>query len=128
MVIGGRGSVLLVDDEKPTLDVCSEMLRSLGYRVQAVTSGEEALRAVRSQSEGFDVVIVDMIMPGMNGFETVAGIRSVRPGTKVILSSGYSRQDDIEAIREKGFDAFLQKPFDVAMLSEKISEVAGLRP
>ncbi|MFH1153404.1 MAG: response regulator [Pseudomonadota bacterium] len=126
-IIHGKGTVLLVDDEPGTIDVCSEMLKSLGYCVRSVKSGTEAVHILKTGEESFDLVIVDMIMPEMNGFETVAQIRTIKPGAKVLLSSGYSRQDDFETIREKGFDDFIQKPFDIAMLSEKINAVFDLR-
>ncbi len=123
VVINGKGTILLVDDEASVLEVCSEMLESIGYRVKSVTSGMEAVNVIQKNGQSIDLVILDMIMPEMSGYETFEKIQRLKPGTRVLLSSGYSRKDQVAEMLEKGCNDFISKPFDVAMLSEKISSV-----
>jgi len=120
-IIIGRGTVLLVDDEQGVVDVCSEMIESLGYCVKAVTSGEKAIELIRDKKVDIDLVILDMVMPGMNGFETYERIKSIAPDIKVLISSGYNKKDDLRSILDSKLENFIPKPYDVAMLSEKIN-------
>ena len=122
-IVSGKGSILLVDDEKGVIEVCSEMLESLGYRVTAVSSGGKALSFLENKKHPIDLVILDMVMPEMNGEETFDRIRKIEPNLKVLLSSGYSRGVHINKMMDKGFDGFIFKPFDVATLSGKISSL-----
>jgi len=120
-IIIGRGTVLLVDDEQGVVDVCSEMIESLGYCVKAVTSGEKAIELIRDNKTDIDLVILDIVMPGMNGFETYEQIKSIAPDIKVLISSGYNKKDDLCSILDSKLENFIPKPYDVAMLSEKIN-------
>ena len=70
-----------------------------------------------------DLVILDMVMPGMNGLETYEVIRKIRPDTRVLVSSGYSNEEEPKVMMEKGCDNYILKPFDVVMLSEKLQAV-----
>jgi len=85
-----RKLILLVDDEEMILDVGQNMLVRLGYKVVAAGGGSEALNKVKDLGEQIDLVILDLIMPEMDGEKTFQCIREVRPGMPVILSSGYS--------------------------------------
>lgn len=122
-IVNGKGSILLVDDEKGVVEVCSEMLESLGYKVKSVYNGHDALDVIRSGSPQVDLVILDMVMPKMSGQETFEHIRKVAPEMKVLLSSGYSKEDQIKEMMDKGCDGFILKPFDVATLSGKINSL-----
>ncbi len=123
IIFSGKGSVLLVDDEKGVVEVCSEMLESLGYQVKAVSSGSEAIEVLKTGNLQIDLVILDMVMPQMNGWQTFEKIRKIDPEMKVLVSSGYSRESEIEKIMKQGCDNFILKPFDVTTLSEKLNEV-----
>jgi len=118
----GRGTVLVVDDEPMVRDVTREMLAGLGYTVLTAGSGPEALEVYRSGEAEIDVVVLDMIMPGMGGGEVYDALRSLDPSVRVILSSGYSLDGQASEILEKGIRGFLQKPFRIEELSRKISE------
>ncbi len=122
-IYSGKGSILLVDDEKGVIEVCSEMLESLGYKVKAVSSGLEAIAVLKDKTTQIDLVILDMVMPQMNGQETYEKIKTFDPEMKVLVSSGYSRENEIDEMMEKGCNGFILKPFDVATLSEKINAV-----
>ncbi|MFP4475600.1 MAG: PAS domain S-box protein [Desulfatibacillaceae bacterium] len=123
----GTETVLLVDDEAMVLDVGAQMLRALGYRVLEAGSGVEAADIFRERHEEIDVVILDMIMPGMGGEETYELLREIDPGVKVLLCSGYSIRGQASHILEKGCNAFVQKPFDITTLSAALNEVLGPR-
>ena len=121
----GKETILLVDDEQVILDVNRMVLEKLGYRVVAAQSGPEAIEVFRDQKDGIDLVILDMIMPGMEGGKVFEVLRDLQPGVKVILSSGYSMNHEVTAMMERGCRGFIQKPFDIGAFSRKIREVLG---
>ncbi len=116
----GTETILLVDDEAPVSDVGSQMLRRLGYKVLTANSGAAAIEIYRSNRDGIALVILDMIMPGMNGGETFDCLKKIDPDVAVLLSSGYSINGDATTIMHKGCRGFIQKPFNLVQLSEKI--------
>ena len=119
----GKGTIMLVDDELSLLQVGSEMLSALGYEVLPVDNGQDAIDTYTAQRENIDLVILDMIMPGMTGGETFIRLKKIDPNIKAILSSGYSLDDQGKKIMDSGFRGFLQKPFGMKDLSVKIKEV-----
>ncbi|MDD5168695.1 MAG: PAS domain S-box protein [Syntrophales bacterium] len=119
----GHETILVVDDEKIITDVTAEMLDGLGYHIIVAHSGEEAINKYRKSPGEIDLIIMDMIMPGLGGGGTFDAIKSINPEVKVILSSGYSMNDMAEDILKRGVKAFLQKPFRLNFLSQKIREV-----
>jgi PAS domain S-box-containing protein len=122
-MVQGKETILVADDEKVILEVSTEMLTSLGYRVYAVGSGQEALAVFMEKRNEIDLVILDMIMPGISGGETFDRLREVNPSIKVLLSSGYSINGEAKTIMERGCNGFLQKPFHLEKLSGKIREM-----
>lgn len=122
-VFRGTGTILLVDDEKMVLDVSREMLESLGYRVFAAGSGQEAIAVFLEKRGSIDLVILDMIMPGISGGETFDRLRDFDPEIAVLFCSGYSVNDRVQEILDRGCRGFLQKPFSLEILSKKIREV-----
>ncbi|HCY86421.1 MAG TPA: hybrid sensor histidine kinase/response regulator [Desulfobacteraceae bacterium] len=122
-IVAGRGRILLVDDERGVIEVCSEMIEALGYEVLVAESGLEAVTLLETETAPVDLVILDMVMPGMNGFETYEKIRKISPDSRVLVCSGYSKEEEVLQMIERGCDDYLYKPFDVAMLSEKLQAV-----
>jgi len=120
---GRKGTVLLVDDEKSIVDIFTKMLTALGYEVLAAANGKEAIELYRTNRDHIDVVILDMIMPGMGGGEVFDKLKEANPGVKVLLSSGYSFDDRARQILSRGCGGFIQKPFTVAELIRKIEDV-----
>jgi two-component system cell cycle sensor histidine kinase/response regulator CckA len=119
----GHETLLLVDDESMIVEVTREMLEGLGYQVLVAHGGAEALDLYRSQHEKIDLVILDMIMPGMGGGEVLDGMKAINADCRVILSSGYSLNGMAKDIMERGARLFLQKPFRLDDLSHKVREV-----
>jgi len=86
----GSETILVVDDEKMLLEVGREMLELLGYRVYTAENGQEAIAVYRERQNEIDMVLLDMIMPGISGGETFDRLREINSGIKVLLPSGYS--------------------------------------
>lgn len=116
----GTENVLLVDDEAMILDVGSRMLQHLGYQVYPVGSGEEAVGVLKKMQGKIDLVILDMVMPNLSGEETYQRLKSIDPQIKVLLASGYSFDDQASEILKQGCNGFIQKPFGLAELAEKV--------
>jgi PAS domain S-box-containing protein len=124
-VIKGTEIILLVDDEQIIRDVGKAMLEKLGYQVITVDSGEGALDIVKEKGEKIDIVLLDMIMPGLDGGKTFDQIRKLQPAMPVILSSGYSINGQANDIMSRGCNGFIQKPFHISELSQKIRATIG---
>jgi len=122
-LLEGSETILFVDDEDVIIDVNREILESLGYKVVAAKSGQEAIEIYRKLRGKIGLVILDMIMPGMDGEATYDSLRKVDDDVRVILSSGYSKNEQAKAILEKGCQAFIQKPFSISDLSMTIRQV-----
>ncbi len=126
--ISGTQTVLLVDDDEVITDVGQEMLEIMGYRVIVAGSGEQAVKTVAEGGATIDLVILDMMMPSMDGGQTFDEIRKIRPDLPVILSSGYGIDGEAEAILSRGCNGFIQKPYNFQELTKKIKEIlASLR-
>jgi PAS domain S-box-containing protein len=120
------GTILIVDDQDMILTVARDMLKALGYQVYAAQGGQEALGIFSEKKDSIDVVILDMIMPSMSGSETFDKLRAISPHAKVILSSGYSINGQATEIMKRGCNGFIQKPFNIKELSQKIQEVLDM--
>jgi DNA-binding NtrC family response regulator len=117
--------VLLVDDEEQFLDALSQRLEARGLRVEAVTSGEDAVKQV--QDHNFDAIIVDLAMPGIDGIETLRRIKEKRPDLEIIMLTGHATvKSGIEAMK-LGAEDFLEKPVDLNELLERIGEAKNKR-
>ncbi|MGB2690786.1 MAG: PAS domain S-box protein [Desulfobacterales bacterium] len=124
----GTGTILLVDDEDMIIDVCSQILASLGYMPLLARSGKEAIDVYQRNRDRIVMVILDMIMPGMGGGETYDRLKKIDSEIRVLLSSGYSLDGQASEIIDRGCNGFIQKPFNVIQLSRKIKEVLGKEP
>jgi len=123
----GKETVFLIDDEDTIIAVGQEIIKALGYTVLVARSGKEAIEIYEKNKDKIDIVILDMIMPDMSGGETYDRIKEINPDIKVLLSSGYSIDGEAKEILERGCDGFLQKPFNMKELSQKIREVLDKR-
>ncbi len=119
----GAGTILMVDDEKMILAVGAQMLQRLGYEVLTASGGREAVRIYERHADRIGLVILDFIMPDLGGKDTCALLKAVNPAVKVLLSSGYALDSKAGAIAKYGCDGFIQKPFDLNTLSQKISRL-----
>ena len=119
----GHETLLLVDDEPLVIQATEGMLTRLGYTLLTAESGRAALDLFAKAHERIDLVILDMIMPGMSGSETFDGLKAIDPDVTVLLSSGYSRSGQAEEILSRGGKGFIPKPFDMSVISSKVREV-----
>ena len=119
----GTGTVLIVDDEEMVLEASVTILTRLGYVAFGAISGEEVLEKYADKLDGIDVVIIDMIMPGLSGGELYTRLKGIKPDIKVLLCSGYSMNQNIQPFLEQGCQGFLQKPFSVGKLSAAIKNI-----
>jgi len=124
-LVPGKETVLLVDDEDMILEVGTQILEKMGHKVLKAKSGQEATELYQMHKDSIDLVILDMIMPGMSGGETYDRIKAIDPEAKVLLSSGYSVDGQATEILKRGCNGFIQKPFRMKDLSHKIQEVLG---
>ncbi len=122
-IIRGTETVLIVDDEKLVIDVGSQMLSKLGYQVLVANNGDEAIEIYRTRQDSIKLVILDMIMPKMSGSETFDRLKAIDTNVCVLLSSGYSINGEATAIMKKGCHGFIQKPFNLEQLSQKVRNV-----
>lgn len=107
-----KSRVLVVDDEESVGLAMSEILRDEGFEAAYVISGRDAVEEVRKK--GYNLVFMDIVMPGMNGLETFREIKKVKPGTRVILFTGYFRDAEeviLQGIKEGMIDEFIRKPY-----------------
>ena len=122
-MVNGMETVLLVDDEEIVIGVGQQMLQKLGYTVLVARNGQEAVDICRNKPGDVALVLLDMIMPGLEAGETFDQLKAINPSIKVILSSGYALDQKASAIIERGCNGFIQKPFNMKNLQEKISEI-----
>ena len=122
-ILEGSETILLVDDEDFIITVGSRTLKKLGYEVLTASSGKAAIDVYKAKKNKIDMVILDMIMPEMGGGDTYDRMKEINPAVKVLLSSGYSVDGQAEEILERGCHGFIQKPFNMKGLSQKIREI-----
>jgi CheY-like chemotaxis protein len=115
--------ILYVDDEEPLVFLVSNVLERLGYRVTGCIDPVEGLRQFRTDPNGFDAVVTDLSMPGLNGFELINAMRAVRKEIPVLLTSGYVRTEDRERARGIGIQELILKPNTVEELGQAIDRV-----
>jgi len=121
-VPAGAKTILLVEDEEMVAEVGRQMLERLGYRTLVARSGDEALALYAQHRAKVDLVILDMIMPGLGGGAVFDRLRAANPKAAVLLSSGYSLNGQALEIMKRGCRGFIQKPFNIAQLDQKIRE------
>ncbi len=125
-LLTGSETILVVDDEELVVDVVTTMLESLGYHVLTALSGEEALVLYKKYQDEIKLVILDMIMPRMSGGEIFNRLKATNPQIKVLLASGYAINGQAEEIMKRGCQGFIQKPFTLNKLSQKIKNILSL--
>lgn len=122
-ILKGKETVLFIDDEDVIIDVGKDILKALGYKPLLAKGGKEGIGIYKRSQDKIHVVILDMIMPDMGGGEAYAQLKEINPDVKVLLSSGYSINGQATEILKQGCDGFIQKPFNVRQLSQKIREI-----
>ncbi len=122
-IVKGSETVLLVDDEEMIIQVGQAMLRKLGYQVLVAEGGPQAIEMVSARGDAIDLVILDLIMPHMDGGKVFDQIRQKYPAMPILLSSGYAIEGQAAEIMSRGCNGFIQKPFSIADVSQKIRQI-----
>lgn len=113
--------ILVVDDEPQLRDMASQMLQSLGYRIDTVSSGDEAITFVKNTA--IDLIVLDMLMePGLNGRQTYEAIRQLCPNQKAIVASGFSESNEVKATMQLGASGFIKKPYTIDTLGRAVKK------
>jgi PAS domain S-box-containing protein len=119
----GKETILLVDDEDALVETGQELLSLSGYTVLTASSGEEVLDVLRKNGEKIDIIIMDVMMPGMGGIKCLQEVLKIYPEMKVIMASGFIETEKKRTILSTGAAGFIKKPYRINDLNEKIREV-----
>jgi nitrogen-specific signal transduction histidine kinase/CheY-like chemotaxis protein len=119
----GQGeTILFIEDEDKVRDAGERVLRSLGYRVLTASNGREGVEVFRKTGQ-VDLVLTDMVMPEMGGREVIERLKQIAPDLKALVITGYTMQEDVQALKDAGFADIVYKPLDVGVLSRTIRRV-----
>ncbi|MFW6367175.1 MAG: response regulator [bacterium] len=124
----GQETILLVDDEDMIWDVIIDMLQELGYSVILAGNGLEAVEVYRENPGLVDLVMLDMVMPELDGHGTFFKLREIDPEVRVLLSSGYVSEEDARDVLEAGAAGFLQKPYRMVDLARRVRTIFDNTP
>jgi CheY-like chemotaxis protein len=122
-MIGGKETILVVDDDDMVIDVSEQMLTLFGYKVFIARSGHEALMIYEKNGQDIDLVILDMMMPSMGGGEVFGRLQKINTSVKVLIASGSCEDYQAAEILNQGCKGFIQKPFTAQQLSQKVRKV-----
>ncbi len=117
---GKRATILVVDDEESVRRTATSLLEQHGYAVVSAENGKAAVDLFRKLKGGIDLVLLDMMMPVMDGERTLRELKAIQPQTKVILTSGYNEAETVRRFPSGGLAGFIQKPYTSTRLAEKI--------
>jgi two-component system, cell cycle sensor histidine kinase and response regulator CckA len=118
--LAGRGRILLVEDEDGVRTIAAKLLTQRGYHVTAAGDGEEALEILEDDPEGFDLVLSDVVMPGLDGPGLLKAAKPYLGRARVVFMSGYAEQDFAKTLEDERSISFLPKPFTLAQLAERV--------
>jgi len=118
----GTETVLVVDDEQLVRELARDILKRYGYTVLMASGGEEAVELYRQHADKIAMVILDILMPDVDGVETFRRIREIDPAARVVISSGYDEAHAGEKLLQAGAAAFVQKPYRIAELLKVVRE------
>ena len=117
--------VLIIEDEDDVREVAASMLRKWGCETRMAGDGEAGVELFAAEEGAFDLVLLDLTMPGLNGFEAAERIRARRPKTKILLVSGYDESGATAVAGQPAIDGFVQKPYRWGQLKAKLAELLG---
>ena len=118
-----KRTVLIVDDEQLVLDVQALMMEKMGFQTLKASSPEKAYQIYEIEKDNIDLVILDMLMPGDNGAEAYQKLKKIKPGLKVLISSGFWCDTHVKEILSDRKNKFIQKPFRFEELNEKVDSI-----
>lgn len=123
MRLRGSETILAVDDDPTILDLVINVLKPMGYQVLLASTGEQALELAASHQDEIDLLLTDVMLPGIKGHELARRVLHTRPGIGVLFMSGYLRPSMANDNTERGFEAFLQKPFSPNTMLQKVRKL-----
>ena len=123
ITVKGEGTVLVIDDEPVLRELAKSMLSQAGYEVIVACDGIEGVEVYKKYMDKIDVVLLDMMMPNMNGKEAFIELSAINKDVKVVMASGFTQDHRVEDVLKSGARDFLQKPYTIFTLSDKISKV-----
>lgn len=118
-----KRTVLIVDDEQIVLDVEALMMEKMGFNTLKASSPEKAYQIYEIEKDNIDLVILDMLMPGDNGAEAYQKLKRIKPGIRVLISSGFWCDTQVKTILSDRKNSFIQKPFKFEELNEKVDSI-----
>ena len=124
--LGGNETVLIVDDEAIIREIAAEILTTHGYATLLAESGEEAIRIYAANKNTIDIVIMDLNMPGMGGFNSIRKLKALDPNVCILVASGYIPTESVKRATELGADGFISKPFQMINLLKKIRKTLAI--
>ena len=120
---GGTETILLVEDDETIRNLGKQMLDKFGYKVLTAVDGENALELYRIEQERIDLIILDLIMPGMGGRKCLEELIRINPQTKVLIASGYSAKTRTKGMIEAGAKGFISKPYEMSQMLNLVREI-----
>ena len=124
----GSGTALVVDDEETVRVTTARMLEALGFTTRLADHGRTGVEQFRAAPETFALVVLDLTMPHMDGEQAFQKITELRPDMRVLLMSGFNEQEAVERFTGKGLAGFLQKPFTLPALRQKLQQIFAPPP
>src|SRR6185436_11044310 len=121
--LAGRGAILVVDDEEVVRQTARNTLARYGYDPVLASDGGEAVERFRREPARFSLVLLDLTMPVMSGEQALREMQLIRPGVRVLLTSGYNEVEAVQRFAGKGLAGFIQKPYTSLALASKVKEV-----
>jgi CheY-like chemotaxis protein len=118
--IKGTETVMIIDDEESIVRMLTDVLSHNGYTVVSETSANEGIKLFEKKKDDVDLVLLDIIMPELNGVDVLGELKKINPDIKVLLASGYNKMDQNEDLIEKGASGFISKPFRIFELLKRI--------
>lgn len=125
-MMNDKTTILVVDDNEDLVETFAIILKRRGYEVQTACDGVAAVDKFKEQN--FDVTLMDIVMPDMNGVDAFKKIRQIQPEASIILMTAYSDEELIRAAADEGVTCIIQKPIRIDMLIKLIDETAGNEP
>lgn len=122
-IMNGSGTVLLVDDEEINRIVNKDIIESLGYKVLLAEDGLKSIEIFREKHSEIDIVLMDMIMPLMNGSEAFYTMKEIDENCKIVIMSGYSQDNNVDTLISNGLSGFINKPFTISEISTLIARI-----
>ena len=126
--VKGSGTILVIEDDDAIIEVNQVWLKRIGYKVITATTAREAIEVVCHSGMQFDAVLLDLVLPDMEGAAIFPHVRKHHPQTKVIICSGYGQAGSTQELLDAGADGFLQKPFTLNQVSKKLNQVLDSSP